>query len=81
MRKTFTLSDEDCESIMEASQSVAYMIFNGREPPTPQMNANRAWIMLGAKHGFKPFTVAPVSGRPKDFTAETLDAPLDPDAH
>lgn len=71
MRKEFKMTDEQLKMIMNASKSVAYMVFGGREPSSPQENANAAWAILGEELGFKSMTVQPVSGKDNTyFTAE-----------
>lgn len=71
MRKEYEMTQEQLDQIMEASKPVTYMVFGGREPASPQENANRAWRNLGDKLGFKHITVQPVAGKGnRFFTAE-----------
>lgn len=71
MSKKFEMTEEQLEKLLEASKPVPYMIFGGREPTSPQENANRAWAALGKEMGFDPMTVRPY-GRDNQrmFTAE-----------
>ena len=70
-RIEFEMSKEDLETLLRASQPVRYMVFGGREPRSPQENANSAWAVLGAEMGFNSLTVRPVPGKgDRFFTAE-----------
>jgi hypothetical protein len=72
VRKEFKMTEEQFKAIMEASKPVAYMVFGGREPSSPQENANAAWASLGAELGFKYLTVQPIQGKDHTyFTAES----------
>lgn len=62
MRAEFELSKEDHQYLLDACKPVPYMIIGGREPASPQENANSAWRYLGKKLGFDYLTVEPVSG-------------------
>lgn len=64
--KEFEMTPEQHARIMDASKDVLYMIFNGKEPSSPQANANSAWAALGQELGFMHMTVAPVPGK-NDF--------------
>lgn len=72
-RKEYELTDEQLESILNlnASKPVPYMVFGGREPRSPQENANARRAALGTEMGFDFLTVQPVQGKgQKFFTAE-----------
>ncbi len=72
MRKNFEMTVVQLEKLLEASKPVPYMIFGGREPSSPQENANRAWGELGKEMGFDPMTVKPFgNGNQRMFSAET----------
>ena len=69
-RQTYTMTDEQLAKIMEASRPVPYLVFGGREPSSPQENANRAWETLGNEMGFIWDTVEPIDpNNAKTFTA------------
>ncbi len=58
-RRTYTLTDEQFQRILDASRPVTYMVFGGIPPRSPQENANTAWQALGEEIGFKWDTVRP----------------------
>ena len=61
-------------AILDACKPVPYMVMGGREPSSPQENANHAWQSLGRTLGFKWDTVQPVFGSCElHFTAEAID--------
>ena len=70
MRKTFTISEEGYQKLLDAGKPVRYMIFGGHEPTSPQENANYAWKRLGDEMGFKWDTVIPDGTNSHIFTAE-----------
>lgn len=72
MRKEFEMTEQQFETLMNASKPVPYMIFGGREPRSPQERANTAWQSLGNEMNFDHMTVQLVDGKePRFFTAET----------
>lgn len=76
MRKEFTMSKEQLETLLDACKPVPYMVVGGIAPPSPQENANAAWARLGQEMGFEPMSVRPVSGKGMEvFTAESVDVP------
>ncbi len=73
MRSEYTMTDQQQATIMEASKPVPYMVFGGKEPRSPQENANAAWRALGEELGFDSLTVQPVPGKDdRHFTAQEL---------
>ena len=68
-RKTFTMSEEDYQALLESGKPVPYMIVGGYEPSSPQENANRHWQQLGEQMGFQWDTVHPYGSDPRTFTA------------
>ncbi len=79
MRQLYELTQEDVDSILEASKPVgAIMLHIGGGPPTPQENANHAWQLLAKKYGFVWDTVLPASGKGQRFiTAEPMIDTID----
>lgn len=75
MRQEYELTQEDLDSVLEASKPVvAIMLHIGGGPRTPQENANAAWQVLADKYGFVWDTVRPASGKGRRFvTAETKE--------
>ena len=74
MRKEYELTNEELETLLNASKPTRYMVIGGVEPRSPQENANSAWASLGAKRGFDHMTVRAVPGKgEKFFTAEEVD--------
>lgn len=69
-RKLFEMTEAQFGKILDASKPVPYMIFGGREPSSPQENANRAWEALGDELGFRHMTVQPDNKGERFFTAE-----------
>lgn len=70
----YEMTEEDLKEILDACKPVVYMIIAGREPSSPQENANRAWERLGKKMGFDFMTVQPSDKGPRFFTAITSRA-------
>jgi len=70
-RKEFKMTEEQFQRILDASKPVPYLVFGGREPSSPQENANRAWEALADELGFEFMTVASSSKGKRFFTAET----------
>lgn len=68
-RQSYEMTQIDLSEIMTACESVRYMVVGGREPLSPQENANRAWIRLGKKMGFDGMTVKPSNKGDRFFTA------------
>ena len=67
------MSKVQLNRLLGACAPVAYMVFGGVVPSSPQENANRAWRELGREMGFDWETVKPVSGKGQElFTAEPL---------
>lgn len=60
-RTEYEMTEADMSKIMEASKPVRYMVMGGREPRSPQENANAAWAELGKRMGFDHMTVRPIS--------------------
>lgn len=69
MRQTYTMTQEQYDTLLEAMKPVPYMIVGGMAPPSQQENANRAWEKLGKELGFQYMTVRP-GGSKLEFTAE-----------
>jgi len=68
--KEYEMSEEQYKELIEASKPVPYLIFGGKEPISPQENANMAWRRLGNEMGFKYRTVEPSSKGKRFFKAE-----------
>lgn len=72
--KTYEMTQEDLDQILEACKPVPYIIIGGIPPRSPQENANTAWAELGRRMGFKHMTVRPIPGKEQRFfTAEGTD--------
>ena len=69
MRTSYEMTQEDMDKLLEASKPVPYILIGGREPDSPQENANRAWASLGEKMGFDSMTVSPSVKGSRFFTA------------
>jgi hypothetical protein len=73
VRKEYTISQEQLNTLLEASQPTRAVVLPGGFPMgrTTQQNANAAWQTLGAEMGFEWDTVQPVPDCcDKHFTAE-----------
>ncbi len=68
-RVNYEMTQEDLNSILEASRPTLAMFGSGGTPlfGTPQENANRAWQSLGQKMGFDHMTVKPIQGADTRF--------------
>jgi|HubBroStandDraft_6_1064221.scaffolds.fasta_scaffold163192_3 hypothetical protein len=78
MKRQYRLTDEELQSIMDASKPVPYMVIGGVEPSSPQENANRAWQAVAAKHGFEWDTAEDAgTGDAHDLLAEPVK-PVEP---
>ena len=67
MRREYKLTDEQLETLLNASKPVIAMMVGGVAPRGPQENANSAWENLGNELGFDYMTVRPVSGKSNHF--------------
>lgn len=73
MRKEFTMTQEQCDKLLDACKPVPYMVIGGIPPRSPQENANAAWASLGQELGFEPMSVRPVAGKGMEvFTADVV---------
>ena len=72
MKKEFEMTRDQLEIILAACKPVPYLIFGGREPPSPQENANRAWARLGDEMGFEPMSVEPSQKGNRFFLATSV---------
>lgn len=63
-RRTYTMTDEQLATLLDAARPVPVMFLSGGMPmyPSPQESANRAWAKLGEEMGFQSTTVRPVPG-------------------
>lgn len=78
MKVLFRLTDEELESILNASKPTTYIIIGGHAPASPQENANAAWKVVAAKHGFVWDTAEPANtGDQHDLLAERIK-PVEP---
>lgn len=68
-RTNFEMSEEDLNSILEASRPTPAMFLSGGTPMigSPQENANVAWATIGQKMGFDYMTVRPIDGKGQRF--------------
>lgn len=64
------MTEDDLNTILNACKPVPYIVMGGREPMSPQENANLAWTALGKKMGFDPMSVEPTGQGDRFFTAE-----------
>lgn len=69
MRKTYTMTQEQYDTLLAAMQPVPYMIIGGVAPRSQQENANDAWKRLGDELGFHHMSVRPGNSK-LEFTAE-----------
>ena len=76
MRKEFELTQEDLDSILEASKPTPVMYLSGGQlmGGTPQENANRAWQQMGEKYGFVWDTAQPIDGKNQRFITAIGDS-------
>ena len=73
MRKEFTMSKLQLDTLLDACKPVPYMVVGGVMPRSPQENANAAWARLGSEMGFDAMSVRPVPGKGMEsFTAEAI---------
>ena len=72
MRKEFTMTEDQRESLLDACRPEPYIIVGGMAPRSPQENANAAWQSLGREMGFDGMTVRPVAGNDLKITAEAI---------
>ena len=75
MRKTFKMTEEQYQKLLDAGRPTAVMYLSGGVPMarSPQENANDAWKQLAKELGFIWDTVKPIPGNNVDdhlFTAE-----------
>ena len=60
-RQEYQLTQQDLDTLRDASKPVPYMIIGGVMPRTPQENANAAWQRMGEKYDFVWDTAQPLS--------------------
>ena len=71
MRREYEMTQVQLDKLLEACKPVPYLVAGGREPRSPQENANAAWSDLGAEMGFQYLTVEPLRHKgDRFFTAE-----------
>lgn len=76
--RQYRLTDEELESILNASKPVPYMIIGGHAPASSQENSNRAWQAVAAAHGFEWDSACDAgTGDNHDVLAEPLK-PVEP---
>lgn len=81
MKKQYRMTDEELQSVLDASKPVPYLVFGGMAPPSPQENVNRAWAAIARAHGVRQMSIGPAStGDQRDFIAEPLPEEMR-DAH
>lgn len=76
MRKEYELTQEDLDTILNASKPTPVMYLSGGQPigGTPQENANSAWRQMGKKYGFVWDTARPANRKGQRFiTAEATN--------
>lgn len=81
VRKEYTMSQEQRNSLLDACKPVPLMYLSGGVPmgPSPQENANAAWRKLGEEMSFKWDTVRPLPGScDKHFSAEPKSKDAEP---
>lgn len=66
-RTNYEMTEADLQELLAAMKSVPVMMIGGSTGPSQQENANAAWARLGAKMGFDPMTVQPISGKGNRF--------------
>jgi len=74
--KTYRLTNEELESLLDASKPVPYMIFGGQPPPSAREHAVRLWRHVADRVGCKLDTITSAgTGDMHDFSAEPADVP------
>lgn len=68
-RQEYIMEQADFDTLMDACKSVPLIMLQCGTPPSPQENANKAWINLGIKMGFDGTTVEPSDSNRLRFTA------------
>lgn len=69
--KQYQMTQEQYNTILEASKPVPYMVFNGIPPHN---DAKAAWQRLGKELGFKWDTARPIEGKDHTwFEAEEIE--------
>ena len=76
-RREYEMAQEDLRMLLDASKSTPVMYLSGGQPmfPTPQENANAAWVTLGKKMGFDSTTVKPSVSGNRFFSAVSTEKP------
>lgn len=71
--KTFTMSQEDYDALLKASQPTPYLIVGGVLPTDPRQHIISLWKDMGERMGFVWETAEPVNLEfPLVFKAEPL---------
>ena len=71
--KTYRLTDEEFNKLMDASKPVPYMVFDGIEPRSPHDNAMDVWRTVAARVGCDVDSIGSAgTGDNHDFNARPL---------
>lgn len=70
MRKSFEMTQEQLDKLLEAFKPVPMIMLQCGNPPSQQENANRAWQALGKEMGFVWDSVNPTGQGDRFFSAE-----------
>lgn len=65
--REYEMTDEQLAAILDAGKPVPLIMLQCGMPPSPQENANRAWVQLGEEMGFDYMTVRPATGKSDRF--------------
>ena len=68
-RINYEMTQDNLNKLMEACEPTPYIVVGGREPTSPQENANMAWACLGKEMGFDSMTVNPSNKGNRFFSA------------
>lgn len=73
-RTMYEMTDEQLAAILDAGKPAPLIMLQCGMPPSPQENANRAWVQLGEEMGFDSLTVRPATGKSdRFFTAKPTE--------
>lgn len=75
-RDNFEMTQEQLDTLMNASKPVMMIALQCGTPSSPQENANAAWANLGKTMGFHPITVRPNGKGDRFFSAEVNYDPV-----
>jgi len=68
----FTLTEDEMQSVLDASKPVPYLVIGGIPPRSQQEQANSAWQKIAEAHSVKWDTIRPINEATRLMSGEAL---------